>query len=139
MKDLLSPRFKISPVELYTQAEVQAMLKVCHYSKDVQPGNRKNLVMRLPYGHRDQAVILFFLDTGSRAMEFCSLVIGRVEQKTAKLKSSMGHLEAQRAANGRAVLPSLSIRCALCRYLVDWEDGDEPTAYLFVLKDDRPI
>jgi len=139
MKDVPSPRFKIPPVEPYTQAEVQSMLKVCLYSKEVQPGNRKNFVMRLPYGHRDQAIILFLLDTGLRAMELCSLVIGSVEQKTGKVEIKHGTIGGAKGGKGRTVYLGKAARRALWRYLADREDSDEPNAYLFVSKDDRPF
>jgi len=52
-KDVPAPRFKSPPVQPFTQEEVEAMLKVCMYSREVKPGNRRAFVMRLPNGHRD--------------------------------------------------------------------------------------
>jgi integrase/recombinase XerD len=86
MKDVPAPKFKAAPVDPFNQTDVQAMLKVCLYSKDVRPGNRKGFVMRLPFGHRDQAIILVLVDTGLRAMELCSLKIGNVDLETGKVE-----------------------------------------------------
>ena len=86
MKEVPSPKFKSPPVEPFTQDEMQAMLKVCLYSREVKPGNRKSFVMRLPNGYRDQAIIMTLLDTGLRAMELCSLRIKHVDTKTGKVE-----------------------------------------------------
>jgi integrase/recombinase XerD len=139
LKNVPSPRFKIPPVEPCTQIEVQAMLKVCLFSKDVQPSNRKNFVMRLPYGHRDQAIILVLLDTGLRAMELCSLKIGRVEPKTGKVEIKHGASGGAKGGKGRTVYLGKAARRSLWRYLVDREDGDDTTAYMFASKNDRPF
>ena len=44
MKDVPAPKFTVSPVEPFTQEEVQSMLKVCMYSREVKPGNRKSFL-----------------------------------------------------------------------------------------------
>jgi len=73
MKQVPAPKFKNIIVEPFTQDEVQVMLKVCMYSREVRPGNRRAFVMRLPNGHRDQTVLMFLVDTSLCAMELCSL------------------------------------------------------------------
>ena len=75
MSNVPAPRFVSPIVEPFTQQDLQSMLKVCAYSKEVQPGNRRSFIMRLPNAHRDQAILLFLVDTGLRAMELCSLRI----------------------------------------------------------------
>ena len=62
------------------------MRKDCVYSREVHPSNRRRFVMRLRFGHRDQAVILTLLDTGLRAMELCKLLIGNIDLKTGRVR-----------------------------------------------------
>ncbi|MBC8508017.1 MAG: phage integrase N-terminal SAM-like domain-containing protein, partial [Chloroflexi bacterium] len=69
MKDVPAPRIQKVPTLPFTQDDVQRMLKVCTYSREAHPGNRRSFVMHLPNRHRDQAIILILLDTGLRAME----------------------------------------------------------------------
>lgn len=85
MKDVPAPCAKKTPIELLTQEEVQHMLKFCVYSREVHPGNRRSFIMRLPHGHRDQAIILALIETGLRAMELCKLLIGNIDLKTGRI------------------------------------------------------
>ena len=48
MKSVPAPRIKKTPIEPLTQEEVQRMLKVCIYSREVHPSNRRSFIMRLP-------------------------------------------------------------------------------------------
>ena len=79
------------------------MLKVCIYSKEVQPGNRKSFVMRLPNSHRDQAILLLLIDTDLRAMELCSLRIRDVDLKTGKAEIEKGVSGGAKGGKGRVV------------------------------------
>lgn len=137
MKDVPAPRFKVAPVEPFNQADVQVMLKVCLYSKDVQPGNRKGFVMRLPYGHRDQAIIMVLVDTGLRAMELCSLRVGDLDLKTGKVEIKHGVTGGAKGGKGRTVYLGKAARRAVWRYLAEREDGEDDQALLFVSKDNR--
>jgi integrase/recombinase XerD len=139
MKDVPAPKFKVAPVDPFNQADVQAMLKVCLYSKEVQPGNRKGFVMRLPYGHRDQAIILVLVDTGLRAMELCSLKVGDVDLKTGKVEVKHGASGGAKGGKGRTVYLGKAVRRAVWRHLAEREDGDDGPAPLFASKDNRPF
>ncbi|MDX9991197.1 MAG: phage integrase N-terminal SAM-like domain-containing protein [Anaerolineales bacterium] len=103
MKEVPSPKFKSPPVEPFTQDEMQAMLKVCLYSREVKPGNRKSFVMRLPNGYRDQAIIMTLLDTGLRAMELCSLRVKNIDSKTGKVEIEAGREGGAKGGKGRIV------------------------------------
>ncbi|MCG2786890.1 MAG: tyrosine-type recombinase/integrase [Anaerolineae bacterium] len=139
MKEVPSPKFKNSPVEPFTQDEMQEMLKVCLYSREAKPGNRKSFVMRLPNGYRDQAIIMTLLDTGLRAMELCSLRIKHVDTKTGKVEIQHGRDGGAKGGKGRIVYLGKAARRALWRYLADREDGEEPTAIVFEARDSRPF
>ena len=138
MKDVPSPKFKNTPVEPFTQEEVQALLKACMYSKEVQPSNRRNFVMRLPTGSRDQAIIMALVDTGLRANELCSLLIGDVDLKTGKIGIKHGDEGGAKGGKGRIVYLGKASRRTLWRYLADREDGDDPDSFLFMARDNRP-
>jgi len=116
MKDVPAPKFKVAPVEPFTQEEVQAMLKVCLYSKEVKPGNRKSFVMRPPNGNRDQAIILVLLDTGLRATELCFVRIGNVDLKTGKVEIKHGDIGGAKGGKGRTVYLGKAARRAVWRY-----------------------
>lgn len=139
MKAVPAPKFQVAPVEPFSQADVQAMLKVCLYSKDVRPGNRKSFVMRLPYGHRDQAIIMVLLDTGLRAMELCSLKVSNVDLKTGKVDVKHGIAGGAKGGKGRTVYLGKAARRAVWRYLAEREDGNDDHALLFISKDNRPF
>ncbi|MCD4674123.1 MAG: site-specific integrase, partial [Anaerolineaceae bacterium] len=139
MKTIPAPRFKVTPVEPFTQEEVQTMLKVCLYSREVHPGNRRSFVMRLANGARDQAVILVLLDTGLRASELCSLRITNIDLKTGRTEIKHGVVGGAKGGKGRTVFLGKATRRSVMRYLVKREDADWPDAYLFVSKADRPF
>lgn len=139
MKDVPAPRFKSPPVKPFTQAEVELMLKVCMYSREVKPGNRRAFVMRLPNGHRDQAIILILLDAGLRAMELCSLRVKNVDLKTGKVEIQHGYEGGAKGGKGRIVYLGKAARRAIWRYLAERQDGDDPSAYLFEARYNRPF
>ncbi len=139
MKDVPSPKFKNTPVEPFSQEEVQAMLKVCLYSREYKPSNRKNFVTKLPNGYRDQAVIMVLLDTGLRAMELCSLHIKDANLKTGKIDILHGDEGGAKGGKGRTVYLGKASRRALWRYLAEREDGNDPEAYVFLARYDHPF
>jgi integrase/recombinase XerD len=139
MESILAPRFKINPVEPFKQDEVETMLKVCLYSREVHPGNRKNFIMRLANGTRDQAILLVLLDTGVRASEFCSLRIEDVDLKTGRVLIKHGIVGGAKGGKGRTVFLGKATRRSIMRYLAKRENADWPDAYLFVSKADRPF
>jgi integrase/recombinase XerD len=139
MKDVPTPRFNSPQVNPFAQAEVESMLKVCMYSREVKPGNRRAFVMRLPNGHRDQAIILTLLDTGLRAMELCSLRIKNVDTKTGRVEIQHGYEGGAKGGKGRIVYLGKTARRALWRYLAERPDGYEQSDYLFEARYNRPF
>ena len=73
IKAIPAPKFEEPPIEPFTKDEVEALLKACESSKEVQPSNRRKFTMRRATGRRDQAIILTLLDTGLRASELSRL------------------------------------------------------------------
>ena len=110
-----------------------------HLFKIVQPGNRKSFVMRLPNGHRDQAILLLLVDTGLRAMELCSLRIRNVDLKTGKAEIEKGLSGGAKGRKGRVVYLGKASRRALWRYLVEREDGEDPDLFVFLARGNRPF
>src|SRR3989304_3751748 len=125
-------RAKKTPIEPLTQEEVQRMLKVCVYSREVHPSNRRSFIMRLPHGHRDQAIILALIDTGLRAMELCKLLIGIIDLKTGRVEVKHGVIGGAKGGKGRTVYLGKTTRKAVWRYLVDREDAEDPDAPVFL-------
>ena len=139
MKDVPAPRINKVPISPLTQDEVQHMLKVCTYSREAHPGNRRSFVMRLPNRHRDQAIILILLDTGLRAMELCKLLIGNIDQKTGRVEVKHGVIGGAKGGKGRTVFLGKVARRALWRYLAEREDGNDPDAPVFLTHHERPF
>jgi integrase/recombinase XerD len=101
MKAVPAPRINKTSIEPFTQEEVQRMLKACVYSREARTSNRRSFTMRLPYGHRDQAIILTLIDTGLRAMELCKLLIGNIELKTGQVEVKHGVIGGAKGGKGR--------------------------------------
>jgi integrase/recombinase XerD len=139
MKEVPAPKFKSAIVEPFSQDEVQNMLKVCLYSREVKPGNRRSFVMRLPNGYRDQAIVMILVDTGLRAMELCSLRVKNVDAKTGKVEIEDGRDGGAKGGKGRIVYVGKAARRALWRYLAERDDGDDDDAYVFQARDAHPF
>ncbi len=139
MKDVPAPKTKQVAIEPLTQDEVLRMLKVCVYSREVKPGNRKGFVMRLPNANRDQAIILPSLDTGLWAMEMCKLQIGDIDLKTGRIEVKHGVIGGAKGGKGRTVYLGKSIRRALWRYLTEHEDENDLEAPVFLAQNGRPF
>ncbi len=139
MKDVPAPRTKMVAIEPLTQDEVQRMLKVCVYSREVKPGNRKGFVMRLPNANRDQAIILTLVDTGLRAMELCKLQIGDIDLKTGRVEVKHGVIGGAKGGKGRTVYLGKIVRRAVWRYLSGREDENDLEAPVFLAQNGRPF
>jgi integrase/recombinase XerD len=68
-------KFEQAPIEPFTKAEVEALLKVCELCKETDTANRRKFTMRRATGKRDQAIILTLLDTGLRASKISALKV----------------------------------------------------------------
>ena len=137
MRDVPPPRIKKTPVEPFTQDEVERMLKACLYTREADTNTRHKYVMRRPTANRDQALILVLVDTGLRALELCSLKVGDVEIKRGKVEVKHGVEGGAKGGKGRMVYLGKTTRIAVWRYLVDREDGDDPDALVFLDQHDR--
>ncbi len=138
VREVPPPKFKTAPVEVYTQDEVECMLKACVYSREARPHDRHKFVMHRPTANRDQAIILVLLDTGLRASELCSLNIGDVDPKTGRVEVKHGKEGGAKGGKGRTVYLGKVARRAVWRYLAEREDGDDQKVPLFLSKNDRP-
>lgn len=139
MKSVPAPSFEEAPVEAFTQDEVERLLKACDYCVEARTNERRKFVMRRPTGTRDRAMFLTLLDTGLRASEMCALLIGDVDMKTGKVDVKHGAQGGAKGGKGRVVYLGKAARKQLWRYLSQREDGEEPSAPLFLGKFDRPI
>ena len=131
MKAVPSPKFEEPPIEPFTKEEVEALLKACETSKEVNDLDRRKFTMRRSTAKRDQALIMVLLDTGLRAFELCALKIGDVDLKTGKVQVKHGRLGGAKGGKGRTVFLGKTARRALWRYLVDRADGKDADAPLF--------
>jgi integrase/recombinase XerD len=100
MEGIPGPRYKEAPVAAFTQEDLAALLKACTYSREYNPINRHNFVTRRPSAKRDEAMIMFMLDTGLRASELCSLKIGELDLRTGKVVIKHGDEGGARAPAG---------------------------------------
>ncbi len=137
MTDIPGPRFKSAPVDPFTREEIEAMLKSCTYARETRPQNRHSFTTRRPSAKRDEAMILFLLDTGLRASEFSQLTVGDVDMKTGRVTVKHGDAGGAKGGRGRTVFIGKSARRVLWRYLVDREDRNDLGAPLFVNRGDR--
>jgi integrase/recombinase XerD len=138
-KEISAPRFQKHPVDTFTKEEVEKLLKACVNSRESQTEVRKKFVMRRPSANRDQAIVLMLLDTGVRATELCSLLIGDVDLKTGKVTIRHGVSGGAKGGKGRSVYLGKVARKAVWRYLAGREDGDDTSAPLFISQADRPF
>lgn len=137
MSDIPAPKCKTAPVAAFSPEEITIILKACTYARESRPINRRSFVTRRPHAKRDEAMILFMLDTGVRASELCHLKIGEVDTRTGRVIIQHGDAGGAKGGKGRTVFIGKSTRRALWRYLVDREDRDDPEAPLFVNRGNR--
>ena len=132
MAEIPAPKYKEAPVAAFTPEEIAALIKACAYSRETNPGNRHRFTTRRPTAKRDEAMILFMLDTGLRASELCHLKIGEVDTRTGKVTVKHGDDGGAKGGKGRTVFIGKSTRRVVWRYLVDREDREDPDAYIFL-------
>ena len=137
MKNVPGPRFEDAPVEPFTKEEVEALLKACETSKEVNDLDRRKFTMRGSTAKRDQALIMVLLDTGLRASELCSLKIGDVDLKTGKVQVKHGRLGGAKRGKGRTMFLGKTSRRVLWRYLAERTDGEDTDAPLFLVRYDH--
>ncbi|MBI9050025.1 MAG: tyrosine-type recombinase/integrase [Anaerolineaceae bacterium] len=138
-KEIKAPKFQKHPVETFTKEEVEKILKACVYSRESQTEVRKKFSMRRPSANRDQAIVLTLLDSGLRATELCSLTVNDIDLKTGKVSVRHGVGGGAKGGKGRTVYLGRVARKAVWRYLAHREDGDDPSAPLFISQAYRPF
>jgi len=79
------------------------------------------------------------LDSGVRASEFCAFRVSDFDPKRGKLEIRHGTGGGAKGGKGRAVYLGKTARNALWRYLAQRDDGEEPNAPLFVVREGRPF
>ena len=84
--------------------------------------------------NRDQVIIFTLLDSGLRASEFSSLRVGDFEAKRGQLNIRHGEEGGAKGGKGRIVYLGKTARHAVWRYLAEREDGEDPNAPLFVVR-----
>lgn len=139
MKGVKGPKFEEPPVEPFTKEEVEALLKACDFCREAQTDRRRKFTMRRVTGYRDRALILMLLDTGLRATELCSLLIGDLDMATGKVTVKHGVLGGAKGKKGRIVYMGKTTRKSVWRYLATREDGENPNAPLFIGKYNRQL
>ena len=139
MKKVPSPKFEEPPVEPFAKEEVEALLKACDFCQEAKTDKRRKFTMRRASGYRDRALILMLLDTGLRATELCSLLIADLDMTTGKVTVKHGVAGGAKGKKGRIVYMGKVTRKTVWRYLASREDGQDPTAPLFIGKYNRPL
>jgi integrase/recombinase XerD len=139
MKAVPSPKFKEPPIEPFTKEEVEALLKACETSKEVNDLDPRKFTMRRSTAKRDQALIMVLLDAGLRASELCALKIADVDLKSGKVLVKHGRLGGAKGGKGRTVFLGKTSRRVLWCYLAEHQDGEDADAPLFLVRYDRPM
>ena len=137
--NVTAPKFQSHPVEVFTNEEVEKLLKACTYSRESETHGRRKFVMRRPSAIRDQAIILTLIDTGLRASELCSLRIADVDLGTGRVIIRHGISGGAKGGKGRTVFLGKVARKAVWRYLTGRDDENNLEAPLFESKDGRPF
>ncbi len=136
MRTIPGPKFEVAPITPFTKEQVETLLKVAEYCQEAQTTRRKKFAMKRPTARRDKAIIVFLLDTGLRASEFCALRMADVDPK-GKVSVRHGLAGGAKGGKGRTVFIGKSTRSALWRYLAQRFDTDDPDAPLFAQKSGR--
>jgi integrase/recombinase XerD len=132
VKSIPSPKYPLHVIQTFSKEEIEKLIKSCLYTRESQPYNRRSFVMRRPSANRDQALIMFLLDTGLRASELCSLLVGDVDLKTGQVSVRHGVSGGAKGGKGRVTYLGKASKKALWRYLANREDGDDPETPLFL-------
>ena len=137
IKLVSAPKYQVVETEPFTQQEVEILLKACEFKREAKTRDRCRFVQHRPTGLRDRAIVLVLLDTGLRASEICALLVGDVEQKSGKVVVKAGDEGGAKGGKGRLVYLGKAARRAVWRYLVAREDGSDPQAPLFTVRQGR--
>lgn len=139
MKAVPAPRYEDPPIEPMTKEQIEALLKASEFCREAHTDRRKKFAKKRQTAKRDRAIILVLLDTGLRASEFCSLTVSDVDQRTGRVQVKHGKEGGAKGSKGRAVFLGKATRNALWRYLVERQDGSDPSAALFMGRTGRRL
>jgi integrase/recombinase XerD len=133
------PKFNDKPFDPFTREEIDKLLQVCRHSRLAETNGRRPFMMGRPTYRRDEALILFLLDTGLRASELCALRIRDVDMSTGEVIIRHGKEGGAKGAKGRTVFIGKATKRTLWRYLVERGDKNDDEAPLFTTVDDNPL
>jgi len=119
----------------YTRDEVKAMLNSLKRTRVYQRAGQRPADHGIPFGapERNRAIILMLIDTAVRADELCQARVRDLDKRNLRLHV-MG-----KGAKERYVPFSAQTGQALWRYLAMRGTDLDPSASLFVTKDNRPM
>jgi integrase/recombinase XerD len=114
MKKVPVPKFTEPPVEPFEKEKIERLLKACDYCNEAYTNDRCKFIMRRPTARQDRAIVLTLLDTGLRATELCSLLIGNVDLTTGKVSVIHGVRGGAKGGKGRTVFVGKKAGVKIC-------------------------
>lgn len=106
------PEFTQRAIEIFTQAQVKAILRAVGQPRTWQTSTGKTVRAARPCLERDRAIILVLLDSGIRASELCALTVGDYETERGRL-----HIRHGKGDKGRFIFLGDRARKAIWRYM----------------------
>jgi integrase/recombinase XerD len=133
------PKFIDKPVDPFTREEIERLLQACKHSRLSEPKGRQSFRTVRPTYRRDEALILFLLDTGVRASELCALRLCDVDMSTGEVTIQHGKEGGAKGAKGRTVFVGKATRRTLWRYLVERGVQADDQTLLFTTIEEKPL
>ena len=128
-----SPKAGTREVVPLSKTDVRLILAAVEKTATWRSEKRQPAQMTRGTRYRDRAIVLFLLDTGVRAQELCSLVVGDVDMKSGAVQVRRG-----KGDKGRTVYLGTTARAALWSYLS--RRGDvQPDDALFETTRHQPL
>ncbi len=128
-----SPKAGTREVVPLSKTDVRLILAAVEKTATWRSEKRQPAQMTRGTRYRDRAIVLFLLDTGVRAQELCSLVVGDVDMKSGAVQVRRG-----KGDKGRTVYLGTTARAALWSYLSRREDV-QPEDALFETTRHQPL
>lgn len=123
--DVERPRRRKPEIDMYSEAEIDAMLEAARWNAEYKLRGGKTARNRRPTALRDVAIIATLLSTGIRASELCNLIIDDYDQKKGQLLIREG-----KGSKGRFVVLGKRGGKALWKYMAS-RPGAKPSDPLF--------
>lgn len=128
-----SPKAGTREVVPLSKQDVRLILAAVEKTATWRSEKRQPAQMTRGTRYRDRAIVLFLLDTGVRAQELCSLVVGDVDMKSGAVQVRRG-----KGDKGRTVYVGTTAKAALWSYLSRREDV-QPDDALFETTRHQPL